>query len=137
MDGSIVVFSIRNLQRSMAGNNIRQIAYDECQFDLRISCCMICQSSLRWELRKIFQTPKIRTGTATPLKPARNTSMDSRLSQFFPNDQNRMAPSKNAQIYEVVDKGRLLLFILSLSQTATEIADRILLRRAPHAQSLQ
>ena len=46
MDGSIVVLSIGYLQRSMAGNNIRQIAYDECQFDLRIYRWMICHSSL-------------------------------------------------------------------------------------------
>lgn len=46
MDGSILVFSIGYLQRSMAGNNIRQIAYDECQFDLRLYNCMICQFSL-------------------------------------------------------------------------------------------
>jgi hypothetical protein len=33
MDGSIVVLSIRYLQRSMAGKNIRQMAYDNCQHD--------------------------------------------------------------------------------------------------------
>ncbi len=32
MDGSIVVLSIRYLQRSMAEKNIRQMAYDECPY---------------------------------------------------------------------------------------------------------
>jgi len=31
MDGSIVVLQLSRFQRSMAGNRMRQMAYDECQ----------------------------------------------------------------------------------------------------------
>lgn len=48
MDGSIVVQQIGSLQRSMAGKNIRQMAYDECQLDdLGSKGCVIYQFSLR------------------------------------------------------------------------------------------
>lgn len=81
------------------------------------------QFSLYCELLRIFKRAKPSTDTATPTNPAKNIKVDSRSIQSFPTDQNRMTPSRNAEMVDRVHQG-LLLFISILSRPAIMTVDQ-------------
>lgn len=99
LDSSIVIRVGSGLQRSMAGQNIRQMAHDECQQDGRSPISFyLCR-----ELRRITTIPKVSTATATPIGPARNNIMDSSASQSCPKAINSRTPIRNAMNMDRLD----------------------------------
>jgi hypothetical protein len=75
----------------MAGAAMRQMAYDDRQF------------SLLPDFFRRFKIPKSKTDSATPIKPARNTSKESRANQVFPKEMKRITPIRNAQRSEILE----------------------------------
>jgi hypothetical protein len=69
------------------------------------------------ERLRISHAATSNTMKATPTNPAKKTSPDSKFSQLFPNDHNRMTPIKNALTLATVDQP-LFLFLICFSSNS-------------------